>query len=147
MQAIELRPHLAICSFFNRPRSTRPILLFGYFGCKVGGKSKSVAPLEERKKEGEVYELTAPGMMILRRPKRYASREIAPGPNRRIAIATAIVLTFRQLKEETHAGCHSQTAMPASAETPATSGVRKPSTREVPATRASTPMANPSKCT
>ena len=66
MQADERRTHLAICSFFNTATGYSANTTFRVFR----PYRKSVAPLEQRKKEKEVYELTAPGMMILRRPKK-----------------------------------------------------------------------------
>ncbi len=53
MQADELRTHLAICSFFNTAAGYSSNTTFRVFRTKVGGKIKSLASLEQRKKEGE----------------------------------------------------------------------------------------------
>ena len=81
--------------------------------------------------------------MILRRPKKQASSENAPGPSKVIAMTMASGFTPNRLvSEELHSGFNKRIAMPTSAETEPAKGVKRPKIKEVPIISASRPGAH-----
>lgn len=107
MQRVLAGAHLAICSFFSIAAGELRNTTFEYSTERHQRQHPWDRPVVGGVGIGsEGYDRVTRGMTILRRPKRWASREIAPGPSRTSAKATTIVFSVsKSRKGVAQTGC------------------------------------------